>query len=342
MRSPARTAFRTLLSLRHTPRPTRTTPTRSSSPTTIPEPPRLTTPAHHSPATAAPPSLASIQAPLQVATGQTLATRLLSTTNLPALSSQFFWLRAAADRASAPGSPLTAGSPGRLALVFTTAALMTASLAGPTTTRAVHSTGGCTFPGTTSLLEGTSRSASRPTTVATWTNERQLAPASPFIRDIQITGDLSGNGTIYVAGMDEGGGGFPHNNINHIYRSTDGGNTWTQTYVGPSFAGPGVTASGYFACMFPDAGGYWRHEGWGEPAAFNNVVHLVYAQHGAGADAGDVYYIRSTDSGVTFSAPFKLNSDATTRPQWQPNISVSPSGTLLATWYDGREFASCT
>ena len=40
--------------------------------------------------------------------------------------------------------------------------------------------------------------------------------------------------------MDEGGGGFPHNNINHIYRSTDGGNTWTNTYTGPSFAGPGV------------------------------------------------------------------------------------------------------
>ena len=57
----------------------------------------------------------------------------------------------------------------------------------------------------------------------------------------------------------------------------------------------------------------------------NNVVHLVYAQHGAGADAGDVYYIRSTDSGVTFSAPFKLNTDSTTRPQWQPNLSVSPS-----------------
>jgi hypothetical protein len=175
---------------------------------------------------------------------------------------------------------------------------------------------------------------------ATWPNERTLAGASPFIRDVQITGDMSGNGTIYVAGMDEGGGGFPHNNINHIYRSTDGGNSWTQTYSGPSFAGPGVTASGYFACMFSPA--YWRHEGWGEPAAYNNVVHLVYAQHGAGADAGDVYYIRSTDSGVTFSAPFKLNTDSTTRPQWQPNISVSPSGTLFATWYDGREFTSCS
>ena len=61
---------------------------------------------------------------------------------------------------------------------------------------------------------------------------------------------------------------------------------------------------------------------------------LVYAQHGAGADAGDVYYIRSIDRGVTFSAPLKLNTDATTRPQWQPNISVSDAGYPLATWYD--------
>jgi hypothetical protein len=177
----------------------------------------------------------------------------------------------------------------------------------------------------------------------TW-NERQLAPASPFIRDVQITGDLSGNGTIYVAGMDEGGGGFPHTNQNHMYRSTDGGNSWTATYTGPGFAGPGVGASGYFACMFngSPSGVYWRHEGWGQPAAFNNVVHLVYSQDGAGADAGDVFYIRSTDSGVTFGAPFKLNSDSTTRPNWQPNISVSPSGSLFATWYDGREFTTCT
>jgi hypothetical protein len=176
----------------------------------------------------------------------------------------------------------------------------------------------------------------------TWPNERQLAPASPFIRDVQITGDMSGNGTLYVAGMDEHNGLFPHNDTNYLYRSTDGGNSWSNVYIGPLFPGPGVTAVGYFACMFADAGGYWRHEGWGEPAAFNNVVSLVYSQHGPGADAGDVYYIRSTDSGATFGAPFKLNTDTGTRPQWQANISASPNGTLLATWYDGRDSASCS
>ena len=34
---------------------------------------------------------------------------------------------------------------------------------------------------------------------------------------------MSGNGTLYIAGMDEGGGGFPHNDTNLIYKSTDGG-----------------------------------------------------------------------------------------------------------------------
>ena len=175
----------------------------------------------------------------------------------------------------------------------------------------------------------------------TWSSAIQVSGAGTFIRDVQITGDFP-TGDLYIAGMDEGGGGFPHNDINHIYRSTDGGSTWTNTYTGPSFPGPGVTAVGYFAQMFSDGGGYWRHEGWGEPAAFNGVVHLVYAQHGTGADPGDVYYIRSTDMGVTFGAPLKLNTDATTRPQWQPNLSVSPAGTVFAMWYDARESASCT
>ncbi len=178
----------------------------------------------------------------------------------------------------------------------------------------------------------------------TWSAPLTVAPASPFIRNVQITGDLAGNGDIYIAGMNENGSTTNFNRNNLIFRSTNGGVSWSNTYTGPTFQGPGVTNVGYFACMFTDGGGFWRHEGWGQPAAFNHVVSLVYASRvGAPpADAGDVYYIRSTDSGVTFGAPVKLNTDATTRPQWQPNLSVSPTGSLLATWYDARESASCT
>jgi hypothetical protein len=171
---------------------------------------------------------------------------------------------------------------------------------------------------------------------ATWNNERTLAP--PFIRDTQITGD-SATGTVYVAGMSEGpSGGLAGPRANKIYRSTDGGNTWTNTYTGPNFTPAGranCTANTYFVCMYsPDT---WRHMGWGEPAALNGVVSYVYTQHGVGADPADVMYIRSTDSGVTFGAPVKLNTDTTTRAQWQPNLSVDPNGSLFSVWYDERE-----
>ena len=69
---------------------------------------------------------------------------------------------------------------------------------------------------------------------------------------------------------------------------------------------------------------------------------LVYAQKD-GSDPGNVYYIRSTDSGATFGAPFMLNSNTdVTKAQWQPNLSASDAGTLFATWYDERNGGTCT
>jgi hypothetical protein len=178
---------------------------------------------------------------------------------------------------------------------------------------------------------------------ATWTNERQLAPANPFIRDVQITGDAT-NGNVYVAGMNEGGGGLA-NRMNLLYKSTDGGNTWTKTFTSTAFAAPGTTlcaSNSYFACMFTSPS-YWRHMGWGQPGVFNNVVHYVYdSRNTSNGDTGDVFYIRSTDGGLTFAAPFKLNTDTTTRPQWQPNLSVGSDGSVVAVWYDARESTACT
>ncbi len=177
----------------------------------------------------------------------------------------------------------------------------------------------------------------------TWNNERMVTNGNPFIRNVQITGDAA-TGTVYIAGMNEMGGGLS-NRANLMYRSTDGGNSWTQTYSGPTFAGPGTTtcaSNSYFACMFSSPS-FWRHMGWGQPAALNNVVHYVYdSRNTSNGDSGNVFYIRSTDGGSTFSAPFQLNTDSTTRPQWQPNLSVGEDGSLLAVWYDARESTTCT
>ena len=125
----------------------------------------------------------------------------------------------------------------------------------------------------------------------------------------------------------------------------DGGATWTNTYTGPAFPGPGsavCVSNSYFACMFSGPA-FWRHMGWGQPAALNGVVSYVYdSRNTAMAIAGNVFYIRSTDGGVTFSAPFQLNTDTTTKRQWQPSLSAADDGSLLAVWYDEREAtASC-
>ena len=85
----------------------------------------------------------------------------------------------------------------------------------------------------------------------TWSPAVTVINTGTFIRDVQITGDMSGNGTLYIAGMDEGGGGFPHNDANLIFKSTDGGATWANTYTGPQFPGTGRYRCGLLRLHVP-------------------------------------------------------------------------------------------
>jgi hypothetical protein len=143
--------------------------------------------------------------------------------------------------------------------------------------------------------------------------------------------------------MDEKGGGLT-TRANKFYRSTDGGNTWVLTFTGATFDGPGrrTCPNSYFACMFNDNGGTWRHMGWGQQAVQNGAVHYVYdGRNTSNGDPANVFYIRSTDSGSTFTAPVQLNTDTNTKGQWQPNLSIADDGSLLAMWYDESPTGSC-
>jgi|GEM_PF-1642622 len=156
-----------------------------------------------------------------------------------------------------------------------------------------------------------------------------------FIRNIQLTGSPD-DGTVFVAGMDEGTGGLDMR-LNIIWRSTDGGATWTRIDMGPRFAAPGVAGCGYFAMIPP----LWRHMGWGQPGVGpGGVVHYAYAGRGINTgDIGDIYYTRSTDNGTTWSNPIILNSDSLgggNKAQWMPSLSVTPDGKVQVTWYDRR------
>src|SRR5438477_819722 len=76
----------------------------------------------------------------------------------------------------------------------------------------------------------------------TWTHVG-VHTSGTFIRNIQVTGDLQGSGNVYIAGMDEGGGGLTTRQ-NIIYRSTDGGATWNAgVNAGAACQGPGRAVS---------------------------------------------------------------------------------------------------
>lgn len=170
----------------------------------------------------------------------------------------------------------------------------------------------------------------------TW---KEVTLDSSFIRNVHITGSSETDGTVFVFGMDEGGGAA-NNRLNWVYKSLDGGVSWTGLSPGPSFPAPGAglcSASEYFYMIPP----VWRHMGWGQGAVGpGGVVHYVFARAGqAPGDLGDIYYIRSADNGVSWSSPAPLNTDQALKnnvAQWQPSISVTSQGYVLATWYDRR------
>ena len=159
---------------------------------------------------------------------------------------------------------------------------------------------------------------------------------SSFRRDAQITGSPDSEGIVFLVAQDENGGGAGNTGQrNYMYRSTNGGATWTSTTMGSTFtiAGSSACGGGYFPAIPP----IWRETGWGEPAVGpNGVVQYVYAAHGEGSDESDIFYVRSTDNGETWSTPVRLNTDSSGEAQWMPSLRVTPSGIAEASWYDRR------
>ncbi len=189
----------------------------------------------------------------------------------------------------------------------------------------------------------------------TWSSPVEVNNGATFIRDVQISGTLPGKppanagyrSPVFLAGMNEEGGGLGTRQ-NVMYRSIDGGVTWTSAItMGPVFNAVGDGTCGYFAKVNP----IWRHMGWGEPAVGpDNTIHYAYAGKGtASGDTGDIYYVRSTDNGNTWSAPIKLNDDTggQFKTQWMPSVSVNynpasplPQGKVTVSWYDRRSATS--
>jgi hypothetical protein len=77
----------------------------------------------------------------------------------------------------------------------------------------------------------------------------------------------------------------------------------------------------------------------------NNNVYMLASVQPTGANNGtDVMFVRSTDGGLTFSAPHRINDDPVNHNKWHwfGTFSVAPNGRLDAVWYDTRNAANNT
>jgi subtilisin-like proprotein convertase family protein len=68
----------------------------------------------------------------------------------------------------------------------------------------------------------------------------------------------------------------------------------------------------------------------------NGHLYVVYNDNPATSDDADVYFVRSTDNGATWSAPVQANPDDSGRDQFFPTVNVAPNGAAVMVGYYSR------
>jgi hypothetical protein len=70
----------------------------------------------------------------------------------------------------------------------------------------------------------------------------------------------------------------------------------------------------------------------------DNVYMLASVQPSGFSNGSDVMFVRSTNGGITFSAPRRINDDPVNHAKWHwfGTLSVAPSGRIDVVWYDSR------
>lgn len=77
----------------------------------------------------------------------------------------------------------------------------------------------------------------------------------------------------------------------------------------------------------------------------NNNIYMMASVRPTGSTTGsDVMFVRSTDSGQTFSAPKRVNDDPINQNKWHwfGTLAVAPNGRIDSVWFDTRNAANNT
>ena len=78
--------------------------------------------------------------------------------------------------------------------------------------------------------------------------------------------------------------------------------------------------------------------------ATNNNIYMLASVVPSGRSTTDVMFVRSTDGGLTFSTPRRINDDPVNPNKWHwfGTLSVAPNGRIDSVWYDTRNAANNT
>jgi len=123
-----------------------------------------------------------------------------------------------------------------------------------------------------------------------------------------------------------------------LYRTSDGGTSWSLMGVVCTITGPGNICAGRYTvknCLRTD--NFPRMAVDNSFTSTRGNVYVTVAGNPPGPDNADIYLIRSTNYGQTWSTQIRVNDDNTTADQWMPCITVDKkTGWVYLMWYDSR------
>ena len=136
------------------------------------------------------------------------------------------------------------------------------------------------------------------------------------------------NGEVYVAWAGPEGIVFD--------RSLDGGDTWLEEDIfvtdfpgGWDYAIPGINRCNGLPITVCDLSG----------GPNNGTIYINWSDQSNGEDDTDVWVVKSTDGGDTWSEPMRVNDDPPGKQQFFTWMSVDQiTGYLWFVWYDRREY----